>query len=207
MSAIIDHILSAPTWTVLGLVALVVFVEDALFVGFVVPGETAALLGGVAASLGHAPLAAVIAAVIAAAILGDSVGYEVGRQIGPRILALKILDRRRQRLDDAQDFLARRGGAAVFLGRWVAFFRAVMPALAGTARMPYPRFLVFNAAGGILWGAVVVTAGFLAGHSYAKVEATLGRTAALIVAGIAVLAIVIWQIRKHRTEDAAKPHE
>ena len=200
MSGIIDHILSAPTWSVLGLVALVVFVEDALFVGFVVPGETAAILGGVAASFGHVPLWAVIVVVITAAILGDSVGYEVGRHIGPRILAARILDRRRKRLDDAQALLARRGGAAVFLGRWTAFFRAVMPALAGTVRMPYRKFLAFNAAGGILWGAVVVTAGYLAGRSYAQVEATMGRVTALIVAGIVVVLVVVWQIRKHRSE-------
>ena len=81
MSAIVDHILSAPTWSVLGLVGLIVFVEDALFVGFVIPGETAAILGGVAASLGHAPLAAVIAVVIVAAIAGDSVGYEIGKSV------------------------------------------------------------------------------------------------------------------------------
>ena len=141
MTGLINQILSAPTWTVLAMVALIVFVEDALFVGFVIPGETAAIVGGVAASLGHAPLAAVVAVVIAAAIVGDSVGYEVGRQMGPRILGLSILNKRRKRLDDAQDFLARRGGAAVFLGCWVAFFSAVMPTLAGTARMPYPKFL------------------------------------------------------------------
>ena len=52
---------------------------------------------------------------------------------------------------------------AVFLGRWTAFLRAVMPALAGMARMPYARFLAFNAAGGMLWGIAVVLAGFFAG--------------------------------------------
>ena len=200
MTAIVDHILSAPTWTVLGLVGLVVFVEDALFVGFVVPGETAAILGGVAASFGHVPLWAVIVVVIVAAIVGDSVGYEVGRHLGPRILSAKLLDKRRKRLDDAQDFLARRGGLAVLLGRWTAFFRAVMPALAGTVKMPYPKFLAFNATGGIVWGAVVVTAGFLAGRSYAHVEKTMGRVGALVIAGIVVVLLVVWQVRKHRSE-------
>jgi membrane protein DedA with SNARE-associated domain len=200
MNAIVDHILSAPTWSVLGLVALIVFVEDALFVGFVVPGETAALLGGVAASFGHVPLWAVIAVVITAAIVGDGVGYEVGRRIGPRILSMKILDKRRKRLDDAQDFLARRGGVAVLLGRWTAFFRAVMPALAGTVRMPYPKFLAFNAVGGIIWGAVVVSAGFLAGRSYAKVEATMGRVTAVVLAAVVVAVVAVWQIRKRRSE-------
>lgn len=202
MSSFVEQILNAPTAAVLGLVALVVFVEDALFVGFVVPGETAAILGGVAASRGHVPMLAVIAVVIAAAIVGDSVGYEVGRHFGPRILRLRILDKRRKRLEDAQDFLARRGGSAVFLGRWVAFFRAVMPALAGTARMPYPKFLVFNAAGGIVWGAAVVLVGYGAGESYAKVEATLGRAAALIVLGIALIGLLVWQVRKHRDQTA-----
>lgn len=200
MNSILDHILGAPTWAVLGLVGLVVFVEDALFVGFVIPGESAAILGGVAARLGHVPLPAVIIVVIAAAIVGDSVGYEVGRQIGPRILRLHILDKRRERLDSAQDFLARRGGSAVLLGRWVAFFRAVMPALAGTAHMPYRTFLAWNATGGILWGAVVVTAGYLAGASYTRVEGAIGRDGALIVAGLIVVALVIWRIREHRKE-------
>jgi len=200
MTGFINQILNAPTWAVLTLTALLVFVEDALFVGFVIPGETAAILGGVAASLGHAPLAAVIAVVIVAAIAGDSVGYEVGRQMGPRILSLPILNKRRKRLDDAQAFLARRGGTAVFFGRWVAFFRAVMPALAGTTRMPYPKFLAFNAAGGIAWGTAVVVAGYLAGQSYAKVEATLGRAAALIILGIALVALLVWRIRKHRAD-------
>lgn len=117
MSGFIDQVLDAPTWAVLGIVGLVVFAEDALFVGFVLPGETAAILGGVAASRGHVPLAAILAVVVAAAIIGDSVGYEIGRQVGPRILQLHVLDKHRRRLDDAQRFLAVRGGSAVFLGR------------------------------------------------------------------------------------------
>jgi membrane-associated protein len=110
-----------------------------------VPGETVALLAGAAAKLGHVSLAGVLIVVVAA-IVGDTVGYEIGRHLGPRMLQWRVLARHRRRLADAQDFLARRGGGAAFLGRWTAFFRAVMPALAGTARMPYPKFLAWNAA-------------------------------------------------------------
>jgi membrane-associated protein len=198
----LDTILGAPAWTVLGIVALVVFAEDALFVGFVLPGETVAILGGVAASRGHVPLAAVIAVVVLGAVVGDSVGYEVGRHAGPRVLALPVLRRRQRRLDDARDFLARRGGSAVFLGRWVAFFRAVMPALAGTARMPYPKFLVYNAAGGLVWGVAVVVAGYFAGASYARVEKALGPGAALVVVVLALVGLGVWRVRAHRAETA-----
>jgi membrane-associated protein len=198
VTGFVDHILQAPAWAVLGLVGLVVFAEDALFVGFVIPGETAALLGGVAASRGHVSVLAVIVTVIAAAIIGDTVGYEIGRQLGVRLLQLSIFDKHRDRLDDAQDFLARRGGLAVFLGRWVAFFRAVMPALAGTARMRYLKFLAFNASGGIVWGLAVVLAGYLAGESYAQVEHTAGPIAAAAVAAIAVIGFVVWRVRRRR---------
>lgn len=204
MSGLVDTLLGAPTWTVLGLVGLVVFAEDALFVGFVLPGETAAILGGVAASRGHVPVAAVLVVVVAAAVVGDSVGYEVGRHVGPRILRWRLLDKRRARLDSAQDFLARRGGAAVFLGRWTAFFRAVMPALAGTVRMPYPRFLAFNAAGGILWGSAVVLAGYFAGESYARIEKLVGRGAALVVLAIVLVGVVVWRVREHRRARAVR---
>jgi membrane protein DedA with SNARE-associated domain len=193
-----QQILQAPTWLVLLVVGLVVFAEDAIFVGFVIPGETVAILGGVAASLGHVPFAAVLVVVVVAAILGDSVGFEVGRHLGGRVLRLRAFDRHRERIGTAQDFLGRRGGVAVFLGRWTAFFRAVMPALAGMSRMHYPTFLSWNAAGGIAWGATVVTLGFVAGRSYAKVESYLGKGAAIVVAALVVVAVVVWQVRRHR---------
>ncbi len=203
LSSVVTRILEAPAWLVCLLAGGIVFAEDALFVGFVLPGETAGILGGVAASLGHAPLALVLLVVIAAAIVGDSVGYELGRRFGTRLLASGKLDKHRDRLDRAQDFLVRRGGAAVFLGRWTAFFRAVMPALAGTVRMPYPRFLVFNATGGVAWGATVVTIGYLAGNSYAKVEHEFGSGAAGVVVVVVLAALVVWRVRKHRTEKRA----
>jgi len=204
MSGLLDRLLAIHGPLLYALVAAVVFVEDALFVGFVVPGETAAVLGGVAASLGHASLPGMMVTVAAAAIVGDSVGYEVGRHLGPRLVASRMLRNRRERLDRAREFLARRGGVAVFLGRFVAFLRAVMPALAGTAGMRYPRFLAFNAGGGIVWGAGVVLLGYLAGNSYAAVERTVGRGVALAVAGLVVVALVVWRVRAHRTERSGR---
>ena len=198
MNAAIEHLLGAPAWVVYLVVGLVVFAEDALFVGFVLPGETLAILGGATASLGHTHVSAVVAVVVLAAVVGDSVGYEVGRIAGPRLLTLPLLRRHASRLQEAQEVVRRRGGPAIFLGRWTAFFRAVTPALAGMSGMPYRTFLPWNAVGGLAWGAAAVTAGYLAGVSYQRVEKWLGAGAAGVVVAVAVVALVVWQVRKRR---------
>ncbi|HET6270547.1 MAG TPA: DedA family protein [Arthrobacter sp.] len=203
MGAFVDGILNIDPVLAYALVTCLVFAEDALFLGFLIPGETAAVLGGVIASRGEGQLWLMMALVILAAVLGDTAGYEVGRHFGPRLLALKILDRHRARLQKAQDFLRRRGGSAVFLGRFIAFFRAVMPGLAGIARMPYQRFLAFNAAGGVVWGAGFVLLGFLAGNSYEAVANTVGRDLAAAAAVLAVAALVILRVRGVRRERQA----
>lgn len=200
LDSIVRDILGLPAWLVYVVVGLVVFLEDAIFVGFILPGETVAVLGGVAASLGHVHFPIILGIVIVAAVLGDSVGFEIGKHVGPRVMDLPPLRKHRGRLQGAQELLARRGGAAVFLARWVAFLRAVMPALAGMSGMRYPTFLLWNAAGGIAWGATVVSLGYAAGTSYARVEKWLGGGAAVAVAVIVVAVLVAWAVRRRRQE-------
>jgi membrane protein DedA with SNARE-associated domain len=130
------------------------------------------------------------------------VGYEVGKHIGPRFLDLRVFRKKRKKLHEAQDFLRTKGGTAVFLGRFVAFFRAVMPALAGTARMPYLRFLAFNVAGGLVWGAGFVLLGFLAGNSYEAVAKAAGRDIAVVIGAAAVIGLIAWRVRKARRSRA-----
>ncbi len=204
MGSLVERILAVNGAVVYALVGLLVFAEDALFVGFVLPGETAAVLGGVDASRGHIRVWIVILVVVAAAIVGDTAGYEIGRHLGTRVLRWRRLDRLRGRLDTAQGFLARRGGSAVFLGRFVAFFRAVMPFLAGAARMPYRRFLAYNAAGGICWGTGFVLLGYLAGNSYKAVEHAVGRGVALAVLAVVLLVVAAWRLRRRRAEQATR---
>ena len=176
MNRIIEELLNLHGALVYVIVGVVVFAEDALFVGFVLPGETVAILGGVAASRGNASVVLMCAVVVIGAIVGDSVGYEIGVRYGTRVLSLRMLRRRRDRIDAARATLAHRGGPAVFLGRYVAFLRAVTPFLAGLSHMPYGRFLAFNVAGGVTWGIGSVLLGFLAGNSYAAIERVFGTT-------------------------------
>jgi membrane-associated protein len=201
----LDQLLGLHGAVVYLVVGAVVFAEDALFIGFVLPGETAAILGGVAASRGNVSLVLMCVVVVVAAIVGDSIGYEIGTRYGTRLLSLRVLRRRQDRMDAARAKLARRGGPAVFIGRFVAFLRAVMPFLAGISHMPYGRFLAFNAAGGLTWGIGSVLLGYLAGNSYAAIERTFGRTVAVVAAAVVVIGLIVWNIRRHRTQQPTPP--
>lgn len=196
MSGLVHSLLGVPPAVAYLLIGALVFAEAAVFVGFVLPGETAVILGGVLASSGRLSLTWLLVLVVLAAIVGDSVGYEVGRLAGPRILQSRPLRRHKDRLDGARGFLGRRGGMAVFLGRFTAFLRAVMPALAGLSQMPYRRFLAYNAAGGLVWGVGVALLGFFAGASYKKVESALGRGSAVLLVLVVLTALVVWRFRK-----------
>jgi len=77
-----------------------------------------------------------------------------------------------------------------------------MPALAGISRMPYRVFLVFNAAGGLVWGVGCVLLGYYAGNAYQRVEKTAGTAVAIIVAVVVVAALVVWHLRRRRRDNA-----
>jgi len=199
MTALLERLLSVPAIWVYVVVGALVVVEDALFVGFVVPAETAVVLGGVAASQGRVDVWLLGALVVVAAVVGDSLGYELGKHSGPRLLATRLARRHQAGIDSARDTLAKRGGPAVLLARLTAFLRAVTPALAGAARMRYRTFLVWNAVGGLVWGVGAVLVGYLAGASWETVASQVGTTGA-VVAAVVVLALVIaWRVRGRRS--------
>jgi membrane-associated protein len=197
----LDAIRTLPPALAYTIIAVLVFGEAAFFLGFIVPGESAVLLGGFLASRGHLNIVTLIVIVVFSAILGDTVGYEVGKHMGPRVLKLGIFRNHQHRLDSAQDMLRRRGGPAVFLGRWTAFFRAVMPGLAGLSRMRYAIFLFWNALGGIAWGITFSLVGYFAGASYQKIASRIGEGTAVLVALLVVGGLVAWRVRRKRREE------
>jgi len=170
ITKVLDHILHLNPTMVYVVVGLLVFSEAAVFFGFIFPGETAVILGGVVASGGHVNIVALSTLVVVAAIIGDSVGYWVGHTYGERLLKVKFLEHRQGGIDKALTLIKQRGGLAVFIGRWTAFLRAVMPGLAGTSRLHYRTFFVANATGGLVWGLTFTLMGYFLGNAYHRAE-------------------------------------
>ena len=176
IAGISEFIRSLPSWVALLVVFLAPCLESSAFIGFLFPGEIAVFVGGVIAYDGRLGLGAVMAAAVLGAVIGDTVGYWVGRRYGRRLLHFlfgKVSFIRRnldRELDKAQAYLKRRGGRAVFLGRYTAALRVLVPGLAGMSDMHYPKFLLWNVVGGGTWAVAVVLLGYYAGAAWHQVQ-------------------------------------
>jgi membrane protein DedA with SNARE-associated domain len=177
-------------------VGLLVFFEVAIVVGFFVPGEIAAIIGGVIASQHHANVVVMVIVVVVAATVGNVVGFEAGRMVGPWLFAHRPLAGHAG-VVRAQTLIARRARPAVVAGRFVVFVRAVLPGLVGMSGMPRRHFAVFSAAGAIAWGTLWVLVGFALGLSYTKVTHAFGWASAAVAAALVVAWIVV-VLRRHR---------
>ena len=168
----------------LGYIALALMIggESA---GLPLPGETSLIAAGVLAAGGHLALWAVIAIAAAAAMIGDNIGYLIGREGGHRLLSRPgpLARHRAALLARGEDFFARHGAPAVFVGRWLPVLRVTAAWLAGAHGMPWRRFLVWNALGGIAWATTIGVAAYLVGGRFPAAGAGLG----LVVVGALAL--------------------
>jgi membrane-associated protein len=202
---IVNELLKLNAWVALVLVFLLPALEASIFLGFVLPGETAVVVGGFLAYEGRLPVVLVLAVAGAGAIIGDSVGYEVGRTWGDALLA-KAPKRfvKPVHIEQGKRLINRLGGRAVFIGRWTAVLRALVPSLCGTARMRYRSFLLWNALGGITWAIAFALLGYLAGTAWQRVEHYTNVVSYALFGGalVAVLGVVLWNRRRQRARDA-----
>ena len=185
----------------LPLLFLVVMLES---FGIPLPGETALVLFGVLASKGDYDIAWVIAVAAAAAIVGDNLGYWLIGRLGGRALFRR--NRWLQRWSDAilpraERIMSRHGGKTVFFGRFVAILRFTAAWVAGLGKMPWWRFLFWNASGGVVWATAVALVAFYGGKAAADAIARYGAFAA---AGVVALLLVGWLVvhfAKRRLEE------
>ncbi|MBI2710310.1 MAG: bifunctional DedA family/phosphatase PAP2 family protein [Actinobacteria bacterium] len=201
MSRFADMILQLRGWPALAVIFALPALESSAFVGFVFPGEVAVLLGGVLAFQQRVSLPAALAAAVLGAVVGDTIGYEVGKRWGRRLLEGTIgrfVDHRH--LDRAQGYLAERGGRAVFLGRFTAALRVVIPGMAGMSGMPYATFAAYNVAGGTLWASGFVLLGYAAGGSYRRVEG-VAKAASLVLLLVFVLVVAVVLVARRIARD------
>jgi membrane protein DedA with SNARE-associated domain len=191
---------------VYGYWAVLVFVSIES-IGIPFPGETMLLAAAIYAGSTHQLfIPFVIAAAAAGAIIGDNIGFFIGREGGYRLLRRygRYIFLNERKLKLGQYLFKKHGGKVVFFGRFVAVLRAFAAFLAGTNRMPWRRFLVFNALGGIVWATIYGLGGYYLGKNIDRFTGPIG-IIALILAVIGIIASLIFvRFNEHRLEDEAE---
>lgn len=180
-------------WTV----ALIVGLES---LGVPLPGEAVLIVASVYAATHDGNIALVIAAATIGAIVGDNIGYMIGRTFGYR-LVLKFGSRvglTEGRIKLGQYLFLKYGGAVVFFGRFFAVLRFLAAFLAGVNQLAWPRFLIANALGGLVWASVVGISAYTLGRGIHKVQGPIGAVGIAIAVGI-VIAVSMY-LRRHEAE-------
>jgi membrane protein DedA with SNARE-associated domain len=175
--------------------------------GIPLPGETMLLVAAIYAGTTHQlSIALDIVAAASGAILGDNLGFWVGREGGYRLLRryghYVRLEERRLKL--GQYLFMKHGGKVVFFGRFVAVLRAWAAFLAGTNRMRWPRFLLYNALGGIVWATLYGLGGYLLGDNIYRLVGPVGIVLLVLAVFFIIAAFVIVRRNERRLQDEAE---
>jgi membrane protein DedA with SNARE-associated domain len=182
------------SWTYL-VVGVLAFAETGAFLGFIAPGETAVIVGGLVAGQGQISLLVLIAIVWTCAVLGDVTSYELGRRLGRQWLLrhgerLKITE---ERLQVVEGFFDKRGGVTILVGRFLGFVRPIAPFIAGASKMPFRRFLPYDVLAAGAWSTTFCVLGYIFWRSINQLTTYVSRglfafgTLVVVIAGIVAL--------------------
>ena len=144
---------------------LIIFCETGLVFLPFLPGDSLIFAAGAFAAIGELNIFLLWILIVIAAILGDTVNYEIGKHFGKKILNnKKIIIIKKENLQKAEDLVAKYGGAAVFIARFMPIIRTIVPFVVGIGQLHYPKFIKFNALGGIIWVTLFIIIGYLFGN-------------------------------------------
>lgn len=144
---------------------LIIFCETGLVFLPFLPGDSLIFAAGAFAAIGELNIFLLWILIVIAAILGDTVNYEIGKHFGKKILNnKKITIIKKENLQKAEDLVAKYGGAAVFIARFMPIIRTIVPFVVGIGQLHYPKFIKFNALGGIIWVTLFIIIGYLFGN-------------------------------------------
>src|SRR4030095_6437296 len=173
--------------------ALIVFAETGLFIGFFFPGDSLLVTAGVFAARGDFDIVLLNIVLIVAAIAGKTVGYWTGKRAGAALYSRP--DSRffkRRYLERTRDFYERHGGKTIVITRFMPIVRPFAPIVAGAASMPYTRFALYNVLGAILWVVSLTLGGYTLGRVIPDIDSKIHIVVAIVIVVSFIPGVVSW---------------
>ncbi len=152
------------------LIALIIFAESGMMIGFFFPGDTLLFSAGILAAGGQLPIVWTIVVITLAAILGDNTGYHIGKTAGPRLFKDDNLLFRHDYIMRAERFYERYGTKTMLVAHFVPVVRSFAPVTAGAGKMNYKMFFIYDAIGVIAWTCLITLLGYFVGSRIPGIE-------------------------------------
>lgn len=174
-------------------VALVIFAESGMLLGFFLPGDTLLIAAGIFAAQGKLSIGLTIAVIALAAIVGDNTGYAIGRYAGKRMFRKKdgILFRQ-EYLERSEKFYERFGAKTMLVGHFLPIVRTFAPMVAGIGKMSHWQFFIYDAIGDIAWAFITTMLGYWFGSKIPNLDHYLLPAFAIVV--VLCFAPLFWHL-------------
>ncbi|WP_347757502.1 DedA family protein [Agrococcus sp. ProA11] len=171
--------------------------ETSVLLGLVVPGDTIVIVAALAVEVWPWWLG-LIGAVVLGSLAGESIGFAIGHWLGPKIDAwlARRWPRASLRWRRTERYLARRGGPAIFLSRFLPVAHSLVPLIVGASAMRYRRFLAWTIPACVLWATAYASAGWLAGGTYRELADRLHGAGYVLVAVIGAFILLVWIVKR-----------
>lgn len=185
------------------LVCVIIFIETGFFVGFFLPGDSLLVAAGVFSAAGVIPLRWILIPGMLCAIVGDQIGYWIGRAAGSALYRREdSLFFHKRHLQRAHDFYETYGGKTVILARFIPIIRTFCPPVAGAARMPYYRYLIYDIFGGTFWVGSMILGGYSLGRSVPNISQRIHYVIAIVIF-LSLLPAIISALRARRSASSS----
>lgn len=174
-------------------IALIIYAESGMMVGFFLPGDTLLLSAGILAASGQFPIELAVAVIAAAAVLGDNTGYIIGKTAGKRLFRKKDgIIFRQEYVQRAEKFYEKHGAKTLLVAHYVPIVRSFAPLVAGIARMNRTQFFVYDLIGATSWAVILTLMGYWFGSRIPHLESYIH----YVLLGVVVISFapVVWHI-------------
>lgn len=184
--------------------AIIVFTETGLMIGFFLPGDSLLVTAGLFAAKGDLNIFFLNALLMTCAILGDATGYYIGRKLGPTLFRKEdSLLFKKKHLIATHEFYERHGGKTIIIARFVPIVRTFAPVVAGMANMGYRRFAVFNIIGGVGWVFSMTMLGYLLVTMFPATEKHIEKVIIIVIFVSLLPGIIEWLRARSRAKKTA----